>query len=321
MGKIEIAHKPIINYKYKEKITKQDIAGYLFASPVILGFLIFVLGPVLVTLVLSLCKYSVGGIPEFIGVENYSKLVTGKDPFFFPSVKATFYYVFLSVPLNIVFSYAVALLLNQKVKGRTFFRGAFYMPVVIPLAASSMIWMWMLQPDFGVVNYVLKAIGLEGSLWLASETTVIPTLVLFGLWMTGNTIVIFLASLQEVPNQLYEAIDVDGGNAFHKLVYITIPMTSSIIFFNTVIAFINAFQTFVQPYIMTSGGQSINMGSPNNASLLYVLNLYREAFRLQNFGNASAQAILLFIVIIIITGIFFKFSKSLVYYEGEGKQK
>jgi len=309
----------LTKYTHREKWTGEDTAGYLFAAPVILGFLIFILGPILVTLYFSLTKYSIGGEPKFIGLENYKTLLSGKDNFFYPSVKATFYYVFLSVPVGIIFSFLVALLLNQKVKGLAFFRGAFYMPVVIPLAASSMIWLWLLQPDFGVINYVLKSMGLSGSQWLASEETVIPTLVLFSLWLTGNTIVILLAGLQEVPAQLYEAIDVDGGNALHKVFYITIPMISPIIFFNTVIGFINAFQTFVQPYIMTSGGQNINMGTPNNASLLYVLNLYREAFRFSNFGNASAQAILLFFVIIIITALFFKFSKSIVHYEGEAK--
>ncbi len=308
------------NIDYKEKWNREDLAGYLFAAPVILGFLIFVLGPVLVTLILSLTKFSLGGTPQFIGLKNYIELFSGKDPFFYPSVKATFYYVFFSVPAGIIFSFFVALLLNQKVKGLSFFRAAFYLPVVIPLVASSMIWLWLLQPDFGVINFVLKSVGLQASPWLASEETVIPTLVMFSLWLTGNTAVIFLAGLQEVPAQLYEAIDVDGGNAVHKLFYITIPMLSPIIFFNTVIGFINGFQTFVQPYIMTSGGQSINMGTPNNASLLYALNLYREAFRFSKFGNASAEAVILFTVIVIITAIFFKFSSSLVHYEGEVKK-
>lgn len=320
MGKTEIARSKAIKTKYKSKWTREDSAGWLFSSPVILGYLIFVIAPILVTFALSLTKYNLAGTPKFIGFDNYAYLFSGKDAYFFKAVKATFYYVFLSVPAGIVFSFLVAVLLNQKIKGRAFFRGAFYLPVVIPIAASSMIWMWLLQPDFGLLNHILKTLGLPPSQWLASETTVIPTLVLYSLWLTGNTIVIFLAGLQEVPAQLYEAIDVDGGNAVHKLLYITIPMTSSIIFFNTVIGFINAFQTFVQPYIMTSGGQNINMGAPSGASLLYVLNLYREAFRFSNYGNATAQAILLFIVIIIITGIFFKFSSSLVYYE-EGAEK
>lgn len=301
--------------------TREDFAGYIFASPVILGFLIFVVGPILVTFILSLTDYNLASKPEFIGFDNYSVLFSGKDDFFLKAIKATFYYVFLSVPAGIVFSFLIALLLNQKIKGRAFFRGAFYLPVVIPIAASSMIWMWLLQPNFGLINHVLKIFGIPPSPWLASETTVIPTLVLYSLWITGNTIVIFLAGLQEVPSQLYEAIDVDGGNGIHKLLYITLPMTSSIIFFNTVIGFVNAFQTFVQPYIMTSGGQNINMGAPNGASLLYVLNLYREAFRFNRFGFASAQAIILFAVIIICTAIFFKFSNSLVYYEGGVRKK
>jgi multiple sugar transport system permease protein len=311
-----------VRSKLIKKIGRENIAGWLFALPVILGFLIFVLIPIIVTFIISLTKYNIGATSiKFIGFENYSKLIGGKDPFFYSSIKATFYYVFLSVPLSIIFSYFIAILLNQKVKGRGFFRGAFYFPVVLPLAASSMVWLWLLQPNFGVINFFLKSVGLPPSQWLASEDTVIPTLVFFSLWLSGNIIIIFLAGLQEVPQQLYEAIEVDGGNAFHKLIYITIPMTSSIIFFNTIMGFINGFQTFVQPYIMTSGGQSINMGSPNSSSLLYVLNIYREAFRFSNYGNASAESILLFVIILIFTAIFFKMSKKFVFYQGEENKK
>lgn len=305
--------------KIKKFFGGQEFAGWFFALPVILGFLFFVLGPILVTLGLSVSEYMVGSQPTFIGLDNYKTLLSGSDPFFYPAIKATFYYVFTSVPLGIIFSYTVAILLNQKIKGRGIFRAIFYMPVVIPLAASSMVFLWLLQPDFGIVNHILKTLHLPPSPWLASEQTVIPTLVMFSLWLTGNTTVIFLAGLQEVPRQLYEAVDVDGGKAYHKLIHITIPMTSPIIFFNTVMGFINGFQTFVQPYIMTSGGQSINMGAPNNKSLLYVLNLYREAFRFSNFGNASAQAVLLFLVILVMTFVLFSISRRFVYYEGGSK--
>lgn len=138
--------------------------------------------------------------------------------------------MFVSVPLGIAFSFLLALLLNGKIKGRAFFRGLFYLPVVIPLAASSIIWLWMLQPDFGIVNYALGLFHLPKFSWLSSDTTVIPTLILFNLWLTGNTMVIFLAGLQNIPAQLYEAVEVDGGNTMHKIWYITLPMSSSIIF-------------------------------------------------------------------------------------------
>lgn len=288
--------------------------GLLLASPVLLGYLIFVIVPIAATLFLSFTSYSVGTKPVFVGLANYTTLFSGRDPFFYPAVKATVYYVGVSVPLGIIISFFVALLLNQKIAGRTFFRGIFYLPVIIPLAASSMVWLWLLQPDFGIVNYALELVHLPTSLWLGEDTSVIPTLILFSCWTLGNTIVIFLAGLQNIPSHLYEAVEIDGGGALHKLIYVTVPMCSPIIFFNTVIAFINGFQTFVQPAVMTQGG-------PNNASLLYVLYLFNEGFKFSRMGSASAISMLLFLVVIALTFVFFAFSKSLVYYEGEGNKK
>uniref|UniRef100_UPI003D285D5A carbohydrate ABC transporter permease n=1 Tax=Paenibacillus oryzisoli TaxID=1850517 RepID=UPI003D285D5A len=271
------------------------------------------LGPLAFTIGLSFTEYSMVGTPKFVGLDNYVRLFTGKEPLFFDSVISTLYYVFVSVPLGIAFSFVIAILLNSKIKGKAFFRGVFYLPVIIPLAASSVIWLWMLQPDFGVVNYILSLFHLPKFNWLSSDTTVIPTLIIFSLWMTGNTMVIFLAGLQNIPSHLYEALDVDGGNAFHKIWYITLPMSSSIIFFNTVIGFVNAFQTFVQPAVMTQGG-------PNNASYFIVYYLFKEGFQFTKFGTASAVAFLLFLVILLCTAILFRFSNSMVYYEGQERK-
>ncbi|RRJ65965.1 sugar ABC transporter permease [Paenibacillus oralis] len=283
--------------------------GLLFASPVLLGYLIFVLGPLVFTFLLGFTEYSMVGSPKFVGLENFARLFTGKEPLFYDATFSTLYYVFVSVPLGIAFSFCLALLLNSKIKGRAFFRGLFYLPVVIPLAASSIIWLWMLQPDFGIVNYALGLLHLPKFSWLSSDTTVIPTLILFSLWLTGNTMVIFLAGLQNIPAHLYEAVEVDGGHTLHKIGYITLPMSSPIIFFNTVIGFINAFQTFVQPAVMTQGG-------PDNASYLIVYYLFKEGFQFTKFGTASAVATLLFLVVLLCTFVLFKFSNSLVYYEG-----
>ncbi|TYP78930.1 multiple sugar transport system permease protein [Paenibacillus methanolicus] len=283
--------------------------GLLFASPVLLGYTLFVVIPILATLYLSFTSYNVGSSAQWIGFDNYTRLFNGDDPFFYPAVKATVYYVGVSVPLGIILSFFAAILLNQKIAGRAIFRGIFYLPVIIPIAASSMVWLWLLQPDFGIVNYALDSIGLPESRWLGDTTSVIPTLILFSCWTLGNTIVIFLAGLQGIPGHLYEAIEIDGGNALHKLLYVTIPMSSPIIFFNTVIAFINGFQTFVQPAVMTQGG-------PNNASLMYVLFLFNEGFKFSRMGSASAISILLFAVIALFTAVIFIFSRSFVYYEG-----
>ncbi|HET6414639.1 MAG TPA: sugar ABC transporter permease [Anaeromyxobacter sp.] len=293
---------------------REGAAGWFFAAPVILGWIIFVAGPVLVTLFLALTEYSVGGSPRFLGLDNYRRFFTSADPSFFASVRATSLYVLLTVPACVLVAFALALLLNTRVRARGIFRAALFLPVIIPLAASSVIWMWLFQPNFGVVNFVIRTLGLPAPLWLASETTVIPTMVLQNVWLTGNSMVIFLAALQGVPRHLYEALEVDGGNAFHRLVYITLPMVSPTIFFAVITGFINALQAFVQPAIMTS--DAYHAGGPNNSSLLYVLFLYQEAFRFSKLGSASSAAVLLFAVIGTLTWLFFRFSRSLVYYEG-----
>ena len=293
---------------------REEAAGVLFAAPVILGWLIFVAGPVLVTLFLSLTDYSVGGVPRLLGLGNYRRFFASADPSFFASVRATALYSALSVPACVAVSFGLALLLDTKVRLRGLFRAALFLPVILPLAASSVVWMWLFQPDFGVVNFVIRTFGLPAPQWLASERTVIPTMVLMNVWLTGNSMVIFLAALEGVPRHLYEALEVDGGNAFHKLIYVTLPMVSPTIFFTIITGFINALQAFVQPAIMTS--DAYHAGGPNNASLLYVLFIYREAFRFSKLGGASAAAVLLFAVIAALTYAFFKVSRTLVYYEG-----
>lgn len=309
--KVAEAGKPARASRSSKRADREMRNGLLFASPVLAGYLLFVLVPIAASLYLSFTDYSVGTVPRWIGIGNYTNLFSGADPFFYPAVKATFYYVFVSVPLGIIISFGAAMLLNQKIIGRAFFRGVFYLPVIIPLAASSMVWMWLLQPDFGIVNYTLERLHLPTSQWLGDTGSVVPTLILFSFWSLGNTIVIFLAGLQGIPAHLYEAIEIDGGNRLHKLIYITIPMTSSVIFFNTVIAFINGFQAFVQPSVMTQGG-------PAGKSLFYVLYLFNEGFKSSRMGSASAISVLLFVVIALFTALIFLFSKSLVYYEGKG---
>jgi len=293
---------------------REGAAGWLFAAPVVLGWIIFVAGPVLVTLFLALTDYSVGGSPRFLGLDNFRHFFRSTDPSFFASVRATALYVLLTVPACVLVAFGLALLLNTRIRLRGIFRAALFLPVIIPLAASSVIWMWLFQPDFGVVNFVIRTLGMRAPQWLASESTVIPTMVLQNVWLTGNSMVIFLAALQGVPRHLYEALEVDGGNALHRLIYITLPMVSPTIFFTVITGFINALQAFVQPAIMTS--DAYVLGGPNNSSLLYVLFIYGEAFRFSKLGSASSAAVLLFAVIATLTWLFFRFSRSLVYYEG-----
>lgn len=296
------------NNKVKDRKKKNLISGLIFASPVILGFIIFVIGPMIASGYFSLTDYSIASTPNWVGFDNYKNLLTGGDPFFLKSLIVTSIFVVFSVPIQLIFSLMIAMLLNNDVKGKGIFRTIFYLPTIVPAAASSMIWIWLMDPDLGLFNTVLKALGMPTSKWIFDEKTVLPSLIIMSLWTTGSTVIIFLAGLQGVPKQLYEAVEIDGGNAFHKFINVTIPMITPTLFFNLVMGFINGFQTFTQAYIMTNGG-------PNNSSLFYAFYLYREAFSNFRMGNASALAWILLGIISIFTFILFKSSKW-VYYEG-----
>lgn len=290
---------------------KALIYGLLFSSPAILGFLIFTAGPMIASLVLSFTDYSVFARSiSFIGVENYATLLSGGDPLFLKSLRATLYFVVLRVPAVIIVSFMIAVLLNMEIRGRALFRTIAYMPSIVPIVATSMIWMWLMNPDLGLLNQILRALHLPTSQWLYAESSVIPSVVLTTLWGIGGTVIIFLAGLSGIPVQYYEAVEMDGGNAFHKMFNITIPMLTPTIFFNTILVTINSFQVFTEAYILTQGG-------PNNASLFYVFYLWRTAFRDAEMGYASALAWVLFLIIMAFTLLVFRTQKSWVYYEGE----
>ncbi|AZN43953.1 carbohydrate ABC transporter permease [Paenibacillus albus] len=284
--------------------------------PGILGFALFTVGPMIVSLVLSLTDYHSLSTPKFIGFDNYKHLLGGQDPFFYKSLKATGYYALLGVPSQLIFAFLIAMLLNRKLYLRGMFRAIFYMPTIVPAIATAMIWLWLVNPDFGLFNSVLDQLGLPTSKWIFSEKSVIPTLVFMSLWTTGTTMVIFLAGLQGVPRHLYEAIEIDGGKPIHKFLYVTLPMMTPTLFFNLVMAIINVNESpaFTAAFVMTNGG-------PNDSTLFMSFHLYREAFKFQRMGNASAIAWLLFLVIACLTFVLFKTSKNWVYYEGEGRSK
>lgn len=286
------------------------IAGLLFTLPAILGFVLFSIGPMIASFILSFTNYSVVKETEFVGLDNYIRLFSGADPFFYQSIKVTLYFVLLNVPAGIIASFLVAVLLNKKVKGWPVFRVIFYIPTIVPIIATTMIWMWLMNPDFGLINSVLRDLGLPTSKWLFGESTVIPSLVLMAVWTTGNMMVVFLAGLQGIPGELYEAIEVDGGNAISKFFHITLPLMTPIIFFNMVMHMIASMQGFLQPYIITQGG-------PNNASLFYVYYLFREAFEFQNLGGAFAISWILFAFVAFFTILVFASSKKWVFYGGE----
>ena len=304
------ARPPVRSLKRSGLETQQAHWGVIFALPAILGFLIFTLGPMLASLVLSFTDYKpISTEINFVGLQNYLTLFKGDDFFFYKSLRVTIYYVILSVPLAIVVSFLMAMVLNKNIVAKGFFRSVFYLPTMVPIVATAMIWTWLLDPDMGLLNETLRMVGLPTSKWIYAENTAVPSFAIINLWTSGGTMIIFLAGLQGVPRTLYEAIDVDGGNAWHKFLHITVPMMTPTIFYNTVMGFIGGFQIFTQTYIMTQGG-------PNNATLFYCYYIYRTGFNNQYMGLASAIAWVLFVIILVITLLLFKSSNSWVYYAG-----
>jgi multiple sugar transport system permease protein len=288
---------------------REALAGYLFVLPAILGILFFVLGPMIATLVISLTDWSALGDTSWVGLDNYIHLYTA-DPNFYPSLKATMYFAFGSVFLRIVYAFLVAMLLNMDIRGKALFRTVYYLPSIVPVVASSMIWTWVYSPDFGLFNSALKAVGLPRLLWINDTTTVMPSIILMDLWASSSTIIVFLAGLQGVPRELLEAVEIDGGNWWHKLRAVTLPHMSPFILFNMILGFVGALQVFTQSFIMTRGG-------PSNATLFLVLLIYREAFQNDNMGLACAIAWTLFLIIAALTFVIFRTSKAWVFYYGE----
>jgi multiple sugar transport system permease protein len=286
--------------------------GILFATPAIIGFLVWVAGPMVFAAYFSLTDWKIVSTPNFVGLQNYRTMFF-EDEFFWKSLSATAYYSFVGVPVTLILAFMVAVMLNQRVRMKVLFRAAFFLPSTVPVVAASMIWMWLYDPNFGLLNYLLGLVGLPGLRWLYSEAQVIPSFILMNVWAMGNTMVVFLAGLQSIPNHYYEAVTVDGGNWYHRFRHITLPLSSTVILFNLIMLIIHSFQVFAQVYIMTEGG-------PNNRSLFYVFYLFREAFTIGRMGYASALAWVLTIVILILTAIVFKSSSLWVFYQG-GKRR
>ena len=299
----ELAAKRMRNRKMRAQA-----AGWLFAAPAIIGFVVLTLLPMIFSLYWSMTDFNVfRSVTNFIGLDNYRNMFGSSELYFKDALKATGYYSILNVPASILFSFSVALMLSSSIRGRGIFRSIFYLPSIIPAVASCMVWVWLLNQQYGLINTVLKAVGITPPGWIWDKKTVIPTLVMINLWSTGGTMVIFLAGIMSIPKVYYEALVMDGGNAFHKLIYITVPMVTPTIFFNSIMAIIGSLQVFTQGYIMTEGG-------PGNSSLFYVYYIYREGFQNANMGYACALAWLLFMVILVLTMIVLKTQNKWVYY-------
>ncbi len=288
---------------------KEERAFYLFIMPWLVGFVVFTAGPILASFYYSFNFYDVVTPARWVGLQNYSDLM--KDMLFWGSLKVTAIYAFGSVATGIIASLAIALLLNRDIHGVAVFRTIYYLPSVISGVAVSLLWMWILNSDFGMVNFLLwKVFRIEGPSWLMNRHWVIPSLILMSLWGIGGSIVIYLARLQGIPTELYEAAEIDGANYWSRLASITLPMMTPVIFFNMITGIIGSFQVFTQAYVMTNGG-------PNNASLFYVLYLYRNAFRYWRMGYASAQAWILFLILLVLTAIMVYTANRWVYYDAE----
>lgn len=289
---------------------RDAVAGYLFVMPVILGLLIWTLAPMVASFYISFTKYSILKPPEFIGLKNYVDMFTKPHLRVLHSLWVTLKYAMLSLPLKLVVSLIAALLLNRKLRGVRFLRTALYMPTIVPGIALTFVWSWLLNPEWGLINWLLGSVGLPTPNWLADPQTALLSLVLLNLWTIGGTMVIFLAGLQNIPEELYEAGKIDGANRLQLLFKITIPMLSPTIFFNFVMGMIGSFQYFLQPFVMTKGG-------PFFKTYVYNLNLYEKAFQWFKMGQAAAMAWLMFAIILILTLFVFRTSDAFVYYEVE----
>lgn len=305
---------------------KRDRWGYVFILPWMIGFLVFIAGPMIVSIGLSFTDYDLA-TSHWVGISNYANLIWRTNPYgghgdrqFYESLWNTFYYAAFSVPLGLTGSLLLAVLLNQKLRGLSFFRTAYYLPSLVPAVASSLLWAWIFQPESGLLNQFLTYVfsvwpvslmHLVPPRWLQSETWSKPSLVIMSLWgIGGSRMIIFLAGLQSIGDQYYEAAKIDGAGTFSVFRHVTLPLITPMIFFNLVLGVIGAFQTFTQAFVMTGGG-------PNDSTLFYALYLYNLAFGRFEMGKASALAWILFVILLIFTAVQFKQSRRWVHYEGE----
>lgn len=285
---------------------------WLFAAPAFAGFALFSLGPMLYSLWLSFCAYDVVSPPRFIGLRNYVYLIMA-DPSFWPSVKVTLVFALVQVPLTVASALGVALLLNQPVGARGFWRAVYFLPSILPQAASVAVFVYIFQADGGLLNRLLALAGVTGPAWTTSAVWALPVLILISLWGFGYPMVIFLGGLQNVPRELYEAAHLDGAGAWARFRHVTLPLISPVLFFNIVMGVIGSLKVFDLAYAF-GAAQGLIPGGPARATLFYGLNLYQQAFTYFHMGLASAMAWLLFAVILGLTWLNFRLGRRWVHY-------
>jgi len=290
---------------------REAMLFYLCISPWIIGFFLFYLGPILASFYFSLTEWDLLTPPEFIGLANYSKIFT-RDPLFIKSFKVTLIYTSLYVPLDLAFGLLLATLLNRKLRGISIFRTIYYLPSVLSGVAYVVMWMWMFNPQHGLINTVLSYFHIQGPRWLLDPKYALSALIIMSLWGVGRSMIIFLAGLQDIPAELYESADIDGANRWDKFWNITLPLLTPSILFNLIFGIILTFQSFTNAFIATNGG-------PLDSTLFYVLYLYRKAFEHLQMGYASALAWILFLVVLACTLLIFATSGKWVFYRSVGE--
>lgn len=291
---------------------RENLYGYVFMAPWLIGFFGLFIGPGLYSLFLSFTKYDVMSAPEIVGLKNYVDMFT-KDDLFWPSLGRTAYYAIVSVPLSVLGSLFVAILLNTKLRGITVFRTLFFMPSLVPLVASVILFKWLLNSDFGLVNQGLRSLGMQNPPgWFADSGWAIPSLILIRLWgsIGGTQMIIFLAGLQGIPTELYDASAIDGANGWQSIRHVTIPLLTPTIFFNIILGIIGAMQTFAAAFIATEGG-------PGFATWFFALHIWKQAFDYFNMGYAAALAWFFALLIVVLTVIQLRLSRRWVFYYGE----
>lgn len=282
------------------------IAGILFALPAMIGVVVFQLGPLVVSLGLSFTNYDVFSPTSFTGLQNYIRMT--EDPLVLKSAINTLYITLFGVPIGLMVALGLALLLNAPIKGISFFRTVYYLPAITPTVAAAILWVWILNSQWGLLNTVLGFFGIDGPLWLGSPYWSKPAIIVMNAWGSGASMLIFLAGLKGIPDQLYEAAEIDGANWRTKFIHVTLPMLTPTIFFLLVLSTIGYLKIFTEAYVLTQGG-------PLDSTLFYVYHLFNNAFVYFKMGYAAAMAWVLFIIILILTLIQFRLANRWVYYE------
>ncbi len=297
---------------------REALWAYAFITPWIIGFLVFTVGPMLASLFFSFTDYDIVTPPRWIGITNYVNLF--RDELFWHSLGVTFKYASIALPLGLITSYLMAVLLNQKVRGVNFWRTVYFLPSVIAGVAVAMLWSRIFDPKLGVLNPFLAEFGIKGPGWFSDPQWAVPALVIMSLWGVGGNIIIYLAGLQGVPTDLYDAAKVDGANAWQRFRYVTLPMTTPVIFYNLILGLIGTFQYFTEVYVISSANSiGGGLGGPARSTLFYNIYLYQNAFKYFHMGYASTMAWILFIIVLGFTLLIFRSSEAWVYYEGQLK--